>query len=151
MRASVRLFWILAAFSFFVAAVYTVWAALYESQELATEPSGTEGFPIEWVGTIGLALVGVLSVLIAFYLQRIHRAQGGELPEDRLDANIDDGDAEQGHFSPWSWWPVVLAAGAALTFTGVAIGPWIAFIGASILVVALVGWVFEYYRGYFAR
>ena len=53
-------------------------------------------------------------MLIAFYLGRVHRAQGGELPEDRLDANIDDGDAEQGHFSPWSWWPIMLASAAAL-------------------------------------
>ena len=52
-----------------------------------------------------IGLSGALSVLIAFYLARIHKRQGGELPEDRLDANIDDGDAEQGHFSPWSWWP----------------------------------------------
>jgi hypothetical protein len=34
---------------------------------------------------------------------------------------------------------------------GVAAGAWIAFIGGGILVVSLVGWVYEYYRGYFAR
>ena len=52
----------------------------------------------------------VLSAFIAFYLGRVHREQGAELPEDRLDANIDDGDAELGFFSPWSWWPIMLAA-----------------------------------------
>jgi hypothetical protein len=99
-----------------------------------------------------VALTGALSVLIAFYLGRIHRSQGGlELPEDRLDANIDDGDAEQGHFSPWSWWPVTLAAAAALVLLGLAIGVWISFIGAAILIVSVVGWVYEYYRGYFAH
>ena len=106
---------------------------------------------VEWVGAVAIGLSGALAVLIAFYLGRIHSSQGGELPEDRIDANIDDGDAEQGHFSPWSWWPIVLAAAAAITVLGLAIGPWISFIGVSILIVALVGWVYEYYRGYFAR
>lgn len=151
MRATVRLFWVVAGFSFLLSAVYTVWAALYESQELATEPSGTEGLRIEWVGSIGLALVGVLATLIAFYVGRQYKSQGGELPEDRSDANIDDGEAEQGHFSPWSWWPLVLAGSAALTFLGLAVGVWISFIGGSILVVALVGWTYEYYRGYFGH
>jgi hypothetical protein len=141
-----RLFWILAGFFFLADAIYIVWSLLVSASPSAqTEPA------IEWVGTVAIGLTGALSVLIAFYLGRIHRAQGGELPEDRLDANIDDGEAEQGHFSPWSWWPIVLAAGAALTLLGVAIGPWISFIGVSILLVALVGWVYEYYRGYFAR
>jgi hypothetical protein len=36
-------------------------------------------------------------------------------------------------------------------FLGLAVGVWIAFVGAGLLVIALVGWVFEYYRGNFAR
>lgn len=75
----------------------------------------------------------------------------GVLPEDRLDANIDDGDSEQGFFSPWSWWPILLAAGGALLFMGIAIGIWIAFFGAALTIISLVGWVYEYYRGNFAR
>jgi uncharacterized membrane protein len=46
---------------------------------------------------------------------------------------------------------VLLAAGAALLFMGIAIGFWIAFIGVVLTVVSLVGWVYEYYRGNFAR
>ncbi|MCU1578170.1 MAG: cytochrome c oxidase subunit 4 [Rhodoglobus sp.] len=148
MGTNTRLFWILAGFFFFADALYITWSLLVS----ATPADATAPPKVEWVGAVAIGLTGVLSVLIAFYLGRIHRAQGGnELPEDRLDANIDDGDAEQGHFSPWSWWPVVLAGAAALVFLGVAIGPWISFIGGSILIVALVGWVYEYYRGYFAR
>ena len=75
----------------------------------------------------------VLAAFIAFYLGRVHTAQGAELPEDRLDANIDDGDPELGYFSPWSWWPFVLAAGAALAFLGLAIGFWISFIAVPIV------------------
>ena len=140
MSTNAQLFWILPVFYFVATALYVVWSLV--------DPNHGQ---VEWVGTVALALCGLLFGLIAFYLGVTHRAQKGELPEDRLDANIDDGDAEQGHFSPWSWWPIVLATAAALTVLGLAIGPWISFIGASILLVALVGWVYEYYRGYFAR
>ena len=147
MGTNSRLFWILAGFFFFADAVYITWSLL-----VSAEPSSQIAPRVEWVGAVAIGLTGILSVLIAFYLTLIHRSQkGGELPEDRLDANIDDGEAEQGHFSPWSWWPFSLASGAALVFLGVAIGPWIAFIGACIVIIALVGWVYEYYRGYFAR
>jgi hypothetical protein len=139
-NATVRLFWILTGFCFAAAAVYTIWGLL--------DP--LTGY-IEWVGTIGLALVGVLSAFIGFYVSRVFKAQGGALPEDRLDANIDDGEAEQGFFSPWSWWPVMLAASAALLFLGVAVGAWIALIGAAIGVICLVGWTYEYHRGYFGH
>ena len=140
MSTNAKLFWILMAFYFVATALYVVWSLV--------DPNHGQ---VEWVGTVALALCGLLFGLIALCLGVTHRAQKGELPEDRLDANIDDGDAEQGHFSPWSWWPIVLATAAALTVLGLAIGPWISFIGASILLVALVGWVYEYYRGYFAR
>ena len=140
MGTNARLFWILAGFFFLADAIYIMLSLL-----------DTSHAQVEWVGAVAIGLSGALAVLIAFYLGRIHSSQGGELPEDRVDANIDDGDAEQGHFSPWSWWPIVLAAAAAITVLGLAIGPWISFIGVSILIVALVGWVYEYYRGYFAR
>jgi hypothetical protein len=141
MGTSARLFWLLAGFFFLVAAIYVLWSF--------SDPGF--GGKVEWVGTLAIALSGVLAGLIAFYLGRIHATQGGELPEDRLDANIEDGDAEQGHFSPWSWWPITLGAASAIVVLGLAIGPWISFIGAGLLLVSIVGWVYEYYRGYFAR
>ena len=140
MRANAILFWILAGFFAFSAILYGVWTYLD-----GNDPG------VEWAGTVALSLTTVLAGFIAFYLGRVHKAQGAELPEDRLDANIDDGDPELGFFSPWSWWPMVLAAGAALAFTGLAIGFWISFIALPIVVIALVGWVYEYYRGNFAR
>ena len=139
MTTNVRMFWILTGFFFFASAVYTVWAIL-------------DTGAVEWVGTLAIALSGALSGLIAIYLVLVRRSQrGGVLPEDRLDANIDDGDAEQGHFSPWSWWPITLAFAAAIVVLGLAIGPWISFIGVGLLLVSVVGWVYEYYRGNFAR
>jgi len=89
--------------------------------------------------------------MIAFYVGRVLKAQNGELPEDTLTADIDDGDPEMGEFSPWSWWPIVLAASAAIAVIGLAVGSWMVPIGFLVFVVAIVGWVYEYYRGYFAR
>lgn len=149
MGANVKLFWILAGFFFLADIAYTLWSIIeFANLEGTTiRPSG----PVEWVGTVAIGLSGMLSVFIAFYLGRAHRNQGGELPEDRVDANIDDGDAEQGFFSPWSWWPMVLGFGVALVFLGLAVGFWVAFIGVPLAFVAVVGWVYEYYRFNFAR
>lgn len=140
MGLNAKLFWILFVFFIVVDVAYVVWSLL--------DPLHLK---VEWVGAVALGLSGIFSALIAFYLGRTHKSTGGELPEDRLDANIDDGDPEQGFFSPWSWWPILLAAGGALLFMGIAIGVWIAFIGVALTIISLVGWVYEYYRGNFAR
>ena len=149
MRVNKNLFWILTIFFFAADALYIVWNLIEFGQG---EPGGyTPLHPVEWVGTIAIGLGGLLSALIAFYVGAARRAQGGELPEDRLDADIDDGDPEIGYFSPWSWWPMVLALGAAIFFLGFAVGIWLCFIGAPIAFLAIIGWYYEYYRGYFAR
>ncbi|RZU65264.1 cytochrome c oxidase subunit IV [Microterricola gilva] len=138
MRVNSVLFWILTVFFVIVAAIYGFWTVI-------------ETGHLEWVGTIAIALSGILSGFIAFYLDRVFAAQGGDLPEDRLDANIDDGDAELGFFSPWSWWPIMLGGSLALFMLGLAVGFWISFIAVGILAISIVGWVYEYYRGLFAR
>jgi len=138
MRTNTVVFWVLFVFFGVVSTGYAIWGII------------DTGY-IEWAGTVALALCAVLGAFIAFYLGRVHRAQGGELPEDRRDANIDDGDPELGHFSPWSWWPVTLAGSLALVFLGIAVGFWISFIGIALVAVSIVGWTFEYYRGNFAR
>jgi hypothetical protein len=79
------------------------------------------------------------------------RSLDGTLPSDRTDADIDDDDPEQGFFSPWSWWPLTLSISAGIVFTGLAVGIWMSFIGAVGAVISVVGLVFEYYRGVFAR
>jgi hypothetical protein len=143
MNAQARIFWILCGFFLTVDVIYTVWSIIQHGDGYITQLAGSQGrgitTPVDWVGSVALGLSAILSAFIAL------------LPEDRLDANIDDGDPEQGFFSPWSWWPIMLAAGGALLFMGIAIGVWIAFIGAAITIISLVGWVYEYYRGNFAR
>lgn len=138
MRATGVMFWVLAGFFIVETALYTGWNLI---------DHGT----VEWAGTIAIGLSAVLCMLISFFLFRSRRAQGGELAEDRPDAAIDDGDPEVGFYSPWSWWPLLLASSSFLVLLGFAIGIWITFIGAAVLLVSLVGWQYEYYRGHFAR
>ncbi|CAN5495139.1 cytochrome c oxidase subunit 4 [soil metagenome] len=140
MRANTNLFWILGGFFWLADAVYTIWSMFF-----------SEFARVEWVGTVTMALSGIFAFFLAFYLGRTYASQGGEIPSDRVDANIDDGDPEMGMFSPWSWWPFVVAFGLALMFLGVAVGIWITFIGVPIVAIAIIGWYFEYYRGNFAR
>lgn len=138
MRANTVILWLLAAYFFLAAGVYTFWSVAANGE-------------VEWAGTVTIALSGILAAFIAFYLGMVHKNQGGELPEDREDAVIDDGDPELGYFSPWSWWPILFAAAAAVVFTGLAVGIWLMFIGVPLLLITLVGWVYEYYRGNFGR
>lgn len=140
MRITVVLMWILSVFFVLSAVAYSWWTA-YDTLD----------YGVEWVGAVALTLCAVLAAFIGFFLSRVHKAQGGALPEDRLDANIDDGDPELGFFSPWSWWPIALAGGAALAMVGLAVGFWLVFIAVPIVFVCIVGWVYEYYRGNFAR
>ena len=138
MKTNINLFWILLGFFVLLDVVYIAWALIDTGE-------------VELVGAVAIGLCGLLSAFIAFYLRLVYKNQGGELPEDRLDADIDDGDAEQGFFPPWSWWPVILAGGAALVFLGLAIDFWIVGYAAVIAIIGIVGWVYEYYRGNFGR
>ncbi|GAA1348465.1 cytochrome c oxidase subunit 4 [Falsarthrobacter nasiphocae] len=101
----------------------------------------------EWVGMLAIPVTGLMALMIGFYLSSNARRLDGLRPEDRLDAEIHEGSGEQGLFSPWSWWPLVLALGAAGAFLGLAMGWWVFFIAAGIGVVGVIGWVYEYSRG----
>ncbi len=138
MKTTINLFWVLLGFFALLTVVYVVWAIIDTGR-------------VEWVGAVAIGLCAILSAFIAVYLRLVYRNQGGELAEDRLDADIDDGEAEQGFFSPWSWWPVALAGGAALVFLGLSISFWIVAYALPLALLALVGWVYEYYRGNFGR
>lgn len=100
----------------------------------------------EPVGWMGILLVALTMLMVGGYLWIISKRIDPR-PEDDPTANIEDGPSEMGFYSPWSWWPLILAFSAALIFFGLAVGPWISGIGFMLLVVALVGWVYEYSRG----
>ena len=139
MKANVVVLYVLAAYFLVSGVVYIVWNHL----------AGNEFEP---AGSVGLLLSAILGGFIAFFLNMVNRSQGGILlPEDHPTADIDDADPELGHFSPWSWWPLVLGGSIAIVFLGLAIGIWIAIIGIPLILIALSGWVYEYYRGNFGH
>ncbi|HWH25960.1 MAG TPA: cytochrome c oxidase subunit 4 [Pseudolysinimonas sp.] len=147
MRVNTNLFIILAVFFVIAAGGYTIWSSI----DFHLHNPGSAELGIEWVGSIGITLGAVLSGFLAFYLRLTSHSIGGVLPEDRVDAVIDDGDPEIGHFAPWSWWPLVLSSGLAFMFLGLAAGIWLCFIGAPIALLGVIGWYYEFYRGNFAR
>ncbi len=140
MKSNVVIFGILTAYFVIVGGAYIAWNLI------------THGY-LEWVGAVAILLSGGLTAFIAVYLWLVQKKQGGVLVEDIDDSDIDDGDPELGEFSPWSWWPIVLAFALALFVLGLCIGFnfWLTFLSAPIVLVAVVGWVYEYYRGHFAR
>lgn len=140
MKSNIVLFWLLTAYFVLLATVYTLWNVI------------EHGY-LEWSGSVTILLSAGLTGFIAFYLMLVQKKQGGVLVEDREDSDIDDGDPELGEFSPWSWWPIFLAFGASLVVLGLCIGFnfWLSFIALPIVLVGVVGWVYEYYRGNFAR
>jgi len=100
----------------------------------------------EVVGTVALAFTSGLAFLTGYYLlftaRRIDRR-----PEDSVDAEISDGAGELGFYSPHSWWPLPVAFFAATTFLGIIFGWWLVIIGVIGGGLAVIGLVFEYYRG----
>lgn len=140
MKGHIYLFGGLTAYFALLGAVYIVWTTI------------EYGSP-EWAGSTALVLSAGLSGLIGTYVWLVKRNQGGELVEDKLDSDIDDGDPEIGEFSPWSWWPVLLAFSASAFLGGFALNGnfFITFFSIPFIIISIVGWVYEYYRGYFAR
>ncbi|MCO1340080.1 cytochrome c oxidase subunit 4 [Zhihengliuella halotolerans] len=100
----------------------------------------------EWVGIPGLFMLVALSLMLGGYLMFTAKRIGPR-PEDRNDGEIQENAGVVGAFSPWSWWPIVVAGAAAIAFLGMAIGWWILYIGAGLSVIAIIGWTYEYSRG----
>jgi hypothetical protein len=126
MKVESRIFEIITAFFFLAAIVYTV---------LAREP----------VGIAALFLTGGLSLIIGTYFRFVSRRLEAR-PEDNPEAEVSDGAGDVGFFSPGSYWPIGVAASAALC--GVALAffhVWLLVIGGVVLLLAVGGLVFEYH------
>lgn len=107
-------------------------------------------FSRDEIGTTALVMTGFLAFLVAFYVLYTDRRLDG-IPEDRANAEIDEADPEYGFYSPHSWWPLPVGFSAMLIAMGFIFAPWLVVFGVCVLLIALVGWLFEYYRGSFAR
>ena len=107
-------------------------------------------FSRDEVGTTALALTGALAFLISFYAlytsKRVYPR-----PEDRLDAEVDEADPEYGFYSPHSWWPLAVGVSVLALVFGLIFAVWLIVLGAAALMFAVIGWLFEYYRGEFAH
>lgn len=101
-------------------------------------------------GSTALALSVGLAFLTGFYLLFTGRRLP-KRPEDDNQGEIAQGTGELGFFSPHSWWPLFVGLAGALAAVGVAIGWWLFLIGALALILSVIGFVFEYYRGHFAH
>ena len=107
------------------------------------------GIVTQWkepLGPAALLMTAGLSLLIALYFWVTSRRIDPR-PEDDPNAEIHEGAGAQGVFAPYSWWPLWTASAAAITFAGLAVGWWLFLIGVGAAALAIVGWVFEFYRG----
>ena len=136
MKTNVRIFWLLTVFYALDSAAYGYWSYTAQGK-------------VEIIGTAAIAMLVFLAGFIAFYLANTARKFIG--PEDLPDANIEDGEAEVGFYSPWSWWPLMLGITGALAFASLALGWWLFFIAFPLALVAIIGFVFEYSRGQHAH
>ena len=101
----------------------------------------------DWTGTSALTMTFLLVAMVFAYLY-FHASRIEDRPEDRLDAEISEGAGELGFFPPYSWWPLWCSMTLAVMVFAVALTLWWLFIiGAVFGLLALTGWVFEYYVG----
>ncbi len=128
MKANARMFNLIAAFVFLMAVIY--WF-------LSEDPSGATP----------LAFAGGLMFLIGYYLDFTDRRLPPQ-PEDVADAEIADGAGEMGFFSPFSWWPIAVAASVSLLVLGLIFGMWLVLGAAIMVLMTVTGLLFEYYVGH---
>ncbi|WP_020105738.1 cytochrome c oxidase subunit 4 [Nocardia sp. 348MFTsu5.1] len=134
MHIEARIFEILTGFFFAVAFAYG----------LAT---GLTSKHVEWVGVVGIVMTGGLTLLIGTYFRFVARRVDIR-PEDYEDAEVSDGAGELGFFSAGSWWPILIAAGAATFAIALAFAQfWLVGFAAVCIIGAVSGLVLEYHVG----
>jgi hypothetical protein len=134
MKSEWRLFGLLTLFCFAVAPLYAWW-------------TNTNSGGVEWVGTVALVLTGLLTLMCGGFFLVVSRRIDPR-PEDRPDAEIDDGVGDLGFFSPGSYWPFGLALAAFVTALGlVYLQIWLITLGLVSVILATGGLLFEYYSG----
>ena len=134
MKIEAKLFEILTMFFILVAIIYGVFTALSRTG-------------IEWAGLTAIVLSAGLTLIVGTYFRFVARRLDTR-PEDYDDAEISDGAGELGFFSPGSFWPILLAAAAALAAVSLAyFQPCLIAVAVVCVLAAAAGLVFEYYTG----
>lgn len=81
-----------------------------------------------------------------FFWGRTERVVGTR-PEDRNDATIEEGAGVISSFPGSSVWPFILGSGAFSLLLAFVFGSWVALIGLSLIITALIGVTAESRRG----
>jgi hypothetical protein len=97
----------------------------------------------EPAGTAALVVAAAMAGMITFYLWYQYRRTGVR-PEDRRDAEIVEGAGSMGFFPPDTAYPLLTAAGMAVTAMGVVLGLWLFLIGAGVLLAGVCGFVCQF-------
>lgn len=100
----------------------------------------------DWTGTSALAMSTLLVLMVSIYLS-FQATRIDARPEDRKDGEIADAAGEYGFFPPYSWWPLWCALTLGVCVLGVVFGWWLFVIGCGVGIIAVCGWIYEYYRG----
>lgn len=100
----------------------------------------------EWVGIIGFFLTTLFAAWIAVYLWLAGRKTDPR-PEDDLQGEISDSSGDYGHFTPYSWWPLWVGIATSVVVLGLGVGWWLTVCAAPFLVIAVLGWTMEHFRG----
>ena len=135
MKIEARIFLLVALFCWVAAALYGFWSA------------HTGNHRVEWAGFAALILSGGLLGISGSFFWFVSRRIDPR-PEDRSDAEIAEAAGELGFFSPGSYWPLGLAAGATVAGTGFAfVQVWLVLVGVALIMFMVGGLLFEYYIG----
>ena len=100
----------------------------------------------EVAGSTALAFTTFMTFLVGYYLLFTAR-RIDDRPEDDDNAEIADGAGDLGVFSPHSWMPLAVAGSASVMTLGTVFGWWLAIAGLFFLILSVMGFVFEFYRG----
>lgn len=134
MRTEWRLFAAIALFFILASGIYAWWT-WYELGHL------------EWIGTVALLLSFTLSIMVGGYFWIVSRRIEPR-PEDRPEAEVNEGAGEIGFFSPGSYFPVGIALSATVAGIGVAFWMWWLMAAGGLGVIAATsGMLFEYHTG----
>ncbi|AUH68731.1 MULTISPECIES: cytochrome c oxidase subunit 4 [Gordonia] len=134
MKVEARVFEALALFFILMGVIYAVATFYYRTG-------------VEWAGATAMFFSGGLALIAGTYFRFVARRVEIR-PEDYEEAEIEDGAGELGFFSPHSYWPIMIAGGAALFAIGFASSNWWFAIGlVPIIVGTVAGLVFEYHVG----
>ncbi|MCU1657646.1 MAG: cytochrome-c oxidase [Pseudonocardiales bacterium] len=134
MKTEARLFLGVAVFCWLAAIGYAFWTKHDQHH-------------IEVAGFAALILSGGLLGISGSFFWFVSRRIDAR-PEDRGDAEIAEAAGDFGFFSPGSYWPIGIAAAAAVTGFGLAFFQmWLVIIGVIAILFTVGGLLFEYYIG----